>query len=49
MFGEPMTINFTEPNSSTARVETPVDPFVKDQQSLNLLDSTSSMDPVKGK
>ena len=33
-----MTINFTEPNSSTARVETPVDPLVKDQQSLKLLD-----------
>ena len=39
MFGELMTVNFTEPNSSTARVETPVDPLVKDQQSLNLLDS----------
>ena len=38
MFGELMTINSTEPNSSTARVETPVDPFVKDQQSLELLD-----------
>ena len=33
-----MTVNFTEPNSSTARVETPVDPLGKDQQSLNLLD-----------
>ena len=39
MFGEPMTINLAEPNSSTARVETPVDPLVKDQQYLNLLDS----------
>ena len=36
MFGEPMTINFAEPNSSSARLETPL---VKDQQSLNLLDS----------